>query len=132
MKQTTAGYSLIEVLVALAVIAVALGITFEAFTQSVRLRVRSERLLEASRVVRRILADDALIERAMERGEVSGNLLDEESWKYLLLAKPLNLQLARDVEPVEIPRMCEVRICVFREGGDPKSGRCLVSWFKKK
>ena len=132
MKQTTAGYSLIEVLVALAVIAVALGITFEAFTQSVRLRVRSERLLEASRVVRRILADDALIERAMERGEVSGNLSDEESWKYLLLAKPLNLQLARDVEPVEIPRMYEVRICVFREGGDPKSGRCLVSWFKKK
>ncbi len=130
--ESVSGFSLLEVLVALTIMGITVAVLFYGFSQSARLRLQAQEVLEASRVARIVLADSVLVIEAVRRGVMEGPVDGEPGWFYRLEARPLVLSLGRDTEAYEDPNMVELTLCVFEESQSSRRSRCLVSWYERK
>ncbi|MEJ5347080.1 MAG: type II secretion system protein [Desulfosoma sp.] len=131
-SKSVSGFSLLEVLVALTIMGITLAVIFYGFSQSARLRLQAQKVLEASRVARIVLADSVLLTEAVRRGVMEGPVDGEPGWFYRLEARPLVLSLGRDMEAYEDPNMVQLTLCVFEESQSSRRSRCLVGWYERK
>lgn len=88
MKTRNSGFSLLEVLVAFAILALSLGVLMQIFSGSLRNTARSRDQAQATALAQSLLAS-AGIEAPLVAGESSGNIDDRFRWT--LAATPVVL-----------------------------------------
>jgi general secretion pathway protein I len=127
----SSGFTLLEVLVALIVLAMSLGVTFQALSQSGRISWKADRYSEAARIVQNLLADTEWVRLAIKDKDRKGELKEEEGWRYSVTVEPLTLEMDEEEEAVEIPSMITLRLCLSYGDDREKRSYCLTRWFRE-
>ena len=127
----SSGFTLLEVLVALIVLAMSLGVTFQALSQSGRISWKADRYSEAARIAQNLLADTEWVRLAIKDKDRKGELKEEEGWRYLVTVEPLTLKMDEEEEAVEIPSMITLRLCLSYGDDREKRSYCLTRWFRE-
>lgn len=127
----SSGFTLLEVLVALIVLAMSLGVTFQALSQSGRISWKADRYNEAARIAQNLLADTEWVQLAIKDKDRKGELKEEEGWQYLVTVEPLTLKMDEEEEAVEIPSMITLRLCLSYGDDREKRSYCLTRWFRE-
>lgn len=127
----SSGFTLLEVLVALIVLAMSLGVTFQALSQSGRISWKADRYNEAARIAQNLLADTEWVRLAIKDKDRKGELKEEEGWQYLVTVEPLTLKMDEEEEAVEIPSMITLRLCLSYGDDREKRSYCLTRWFRE-
>jgi prepilin-type N-terminal cleavage/methylation domain-containing protein len=126
-----AGFTLLEVLVALLVAGISLGAVFQAFSQSKRISWKADEKLESARIAQNILADSALIDAALRDEGKEGIVEGENGWKYIISVKPLEYIPENEENPLEIPAMLDLRLCLVHDSGQKEKSFCLNRWYRR-
>jgi general secretion pathway protein I len=126
-----AGFTLLEVLVALMIVGIALGAVFQSFSQASRLGFKSGEVAEAARIARNVLADAALIETVLDEGDREGVVPEEPGWRYSLQVGPLQIRFDEDYEAVDVPSMVEFQLCLFHQTEQAVRKHCLSRWYRR-
>ena len=125
-----AGFTLLEVLVALIIIGLSLGALFQAISQSKKISWKSDEKIEAARIANNILSNSSLIYAILEEKEKKGSVQGEEGWRYTLSVRPLELK-EKDRESLEeIPYMMELVLCLIHESAQRERPFCLSRWLR--
>lgn len=127
----SSGFTLLEVLVALIVLAMSLGVTFQALSQSGRISWKADRYNEAARIAQNLLADTEWVRLAIKDKDRKGELKEEEGWRYLVTVEPLTLKMDEEEEAVEIPSMITLRLCLSYGDDREKRSYCITRWFRE-
>jgi prepilin-type N-terminal cleavage/methylation domain-containing protein len=125
------GFTLLEVLVALIVLALSFGVTFQALSQSGRVAWKADRYEEAARIAQNLLADTQWVRQAIRDKDRKGKLKGEDGWHYSVAVEPLSLKVNEDEEPVEIPSMISLRLCLSYGDEREKKSYCLTRWYRE-
>ncbi len=125
------GFTLLEVLVALIILGISFGVVFQTLSQSRKISWRSDELMAASRIAHNLLLDSRLTDTALQEGEVEEDVAGEEGWKFSFSAQPLALKGDDNTEPIEIPFMFEMRLCLSHEINLRKRHFCLTRWYRR-
>jgi len=125
------GFTLLEVLVALIVLAMSLGVTFQALSQSGRISWKADRYSEAARIAQNLLADTEWVRLAIKDKDRKGELKEEEGWRYSVTVEPLTLKMDEEEEAVEIPSMITLRLCLSYGDDREKRSYCLTRWYRE-
>ncbi|MDY6908837.1 MAG: type II secretion system protein [Thermodesulfobacteriota bacterium] len=125
------GFTLMEVLVSLVILSICLAVVFQNFSLSSRLAFRSDQLAEATRIASNLLSDEALMLEAVRRESAEGEVAGEEGWSYTVTAAPLEISLREDYEPVEVPNMVELELCVRYESEGSSRAYCVQRWRRR-
>lgn len=126
-----AGFTLLEVLVALMVVGISLGAVFQAFSQSKRISWKADERLEIARIAQNILADSALIGAALRDEGKEGVVEGETGWKYTISVKPLEYRPGNGENLLEIPAMLDIRLCLAHDSGQKEKSFCLNRWYRR-
>jgi len=126
-----AGFTLLEVLVALIIIGISLGVVFQAFSQSKRISWKADEKTEAARIARNILANTALIEAALRDKEKEGAVQEENGWTYTISVHPLELESEDKEIDVEIPSMLKLNLCLVHNMGQNEKTFRLNRWYRR-
>ncbi len=129
--EKSSGFTLLEVLVALIVLAMSVGVTFQALSQSGRISWKADRYNEAARIAQNLLADTEWVRLAIKDKDRKGELKEEEGWRYLVTVEPLTLKMDEEEEEVEIPSMITLRLCLSYGDDREKRSYCLTRWFRE-
>jgi len=124
------GFTLLEVMVALIIIGLFLGSTFQSISQSKRISWRSSEVIEAVRIANNLLADSALIEKAIKEKEIEDDIKGEDGWRYTISVSPLELKPDNAEQPSEIPSMVKLRLCQVYQSGQREKSFCLTRWYR--
>jgi len=127
----SAGFTLLEVLVALMVVGISLGAVFQAFSQSKRISWKADEKLESARIAQNILADSALIGAALRDEGKEGVVEGETGWKYTISVKPLEYRPENGENLLEIPAMLDIRLCLAHDSGQKEKSFCLNRWYRR-
>ena len=125
------GFTLLEVLVALIILGISFGVVFQSLSLSRRISWRSDELMAASRIANNLLLDSGLTNTALQEGEVEGDVAGEEGWQFSFSAQPLALKGDDNTEPVEVPFMLEMSLCLSHETSLRKRHFCLTRWYRR-
>jgi general secretion pathway protein I len=125
------GFTLLEVLVALIVLAMSLGVTFQALSQSGRISWKANRYEEATRIAQNLLADTEWVRQAIKDKDRQGELKGEDGWRYSVSVEPLTLKMNEEEEAVEIPAMIALRLCLSYGEDREKKSYCLTRWYRE-
>jgi general secretion pathway protein I len=125
------GFTLLEVLVALIVLAMSLGVTFQALSQSGRISWKADRYSEAARIAQNLLADTEWVRQAIQDKDHQGELKGEDGWRYSVTVEPLTLKMDQEEEAVEIPSMITLRLCLSYGEDRGKKSYCLTRWYRE-
>jgi len=125
------GFTLLEVLVALIVLALSFGVTFQAISQSGRISWKADRYSEAARIAANLLADTQWVRQAIKDKDHKGELKGEDGWQYTVTVEPLTLKMTEDEEPAEIPSMVTLRLCLSYGEDREKRSYCLTRWYRE-
>jgi prepilin-type N-terminal cleavage/methylation domain-containing protein len=125
------GFTLLEVLVALIVLALSFGITFQAISQSGRISWKADRYEEATRIAQNLLADTGWLRQAIKDKDRKGELKGEDGWRYTVAVEPLTLKMDEAEEPVEIPSMITLKLCLSYGEDREKRAYCLTRWYRE-
>lgn len=86
------GFTLLEVLIALVILGVSLGVIFQLLAQSKRISMKSDETFEAVRIMNNLMGDPRLMARAQEEGELEGELEgapgSAPKWQYRFTLEP--------------------------------------------
>jgi prepilin-type N-terminal cleavage/methylation domain-containing protein len=126
-----AGFTLLEVLVALLIIGISLGAVFQAFSQSKRISWRSDEVMEGARIAHNILANSALIDASLREEGKEGTVEGENGWRYTVSVHPLELKSENGDIPLEVPSMLEWRLCLIHETVQREKSFCLSRWYRR-
>lgn len=132
----SSGYTLLEVMVALLIVAMSLGAVFQNLSQSKRSAIRSETALKAVRLSHNLFNDTVLINDLFRQEIIQGEIPGEKNWHYQMTLSPLVLQIddpkktGRILEPVEIESMKKATLCVTYGPGDHARSFCFDKWFR--
>jgi len=126
-----AGFTLLEVLVALIIIGISLGAVFQAFSQSKRISWKSDEVMESSRIANNIFANSALIDASLREKGKEGVVEGENGWRYTISVHPLEIKSENEGIPVEVPCMLKLRLCLVHETGQRKKSFCLSRWYRR-
>jgi prepilin-type N-terminal cleavage/methylation domain-containing protein len=129
--KTSPGFTLLEVLVALIVLAMSLGITFQALSQSGRISWKADRYSEAARIAQNLLADTDWVRQAIKDKDRQGELKGENGWRYSVTVEPLTLKMDEEEGPVEIPSMITLRLCLSYGDDREEKSYCLTRWYRE-
>ena len=123
------GYTLLEVIVALLIVAMSLGAIFQNLAQSNRTAIRSEKTLKAVRLAHNIFNDMDDI-TAIMRGEVfEKKISGEENWYYRFSAEPLVLEtLSEDGMSMEIEGVKKIILCILHGPEENQQSFCFEKW----
>lgn len=127
----SSGFTLLEVLVALIVLAMSLGVTFQALSQSGRISWKADRYSEAARIAQNFFADTEWVRLAIKDKDRKGELKEEEGWRYSVTVEPLTLKMDEEEEAVEIPSMITLRLCLSYGDDREKRSYCLTRWYRE-
>lgn len=129
MGNNNNGYTLLEVMVALLIVAMSLGAVFQNLSQSNRTAIRSERTLKAVRLAHNIFNDMDVI-NAIMRGEVfEDKIIGEENWYYRFYAEPLVIEaLSEDGMPMEIEGVKKIILCILHGPEENQQSFCFEKW----
>lgn len=109
------GFTLLEVLIAFAILAIALGAILQSFSQGLRTMSQAERYVQAT-----LLAESKLAEVGasipLEEGEYSGAGGEDTAWRVDI--RPYEDDAAR-IGDLEVIRLYRVEVEVSWEGGVP-------------
>jgi prepilin-type N-terminal cleavage/methylation domain-containing protein len=128
MKTRQRGFTLIEVLVALIILGISLGAVFQALSSSRRISLKADETLTAVRLAQNILANPALIDKALKGREIAGNIDMEPAWRYSLSALPLELDTGDKRDVSQVPAMFELKLCLFHESDRREKAFCMKQW----
>ncbi len=129
-KTGLAGFTLLEVLVALIIIGVSLGVVFQAFSQSKRISWKADEKTEAARIAQNILANSSIIEAALKDKEKDGVVQEEKGWTYVLSVHPLELESEEEIN-VEIPSMLKLNLRLVHNTGQNEKTFRLNRWYRR-
>jgi prepilin-type N-terminal cleavage/methylation domain-containing protein len=130
-RRVSSGFTLLEVLVALIVLALSFGVTFQALSQSGRVAWKADRYEEAARIAQNLLADTQWVREAIRDKDRKGELKGEDGWHYTVAVEPLSLKVNEDEEPVEVPSMLSLRLCLSYGNARDKKSYCLTRWYRE-
>jgi prepilin-type N-terminal cleavage/methylation domain-containing protein len=125
-----AGYTLLEVTIALIIIGISLGVVFGELSRSKSLSFKADFVLDSVRILHNLTENSQLIGKAIRDDGVKGDVPGEKGWMYSIKAVPLELKLKPGDEPVEIPGMKSLKICIKRE--HYKKEYCITRWYREK
>jgi prepilin-type N-terminal cleavage/methylation domain-containing protein len=127
------GFTLLEVLVALLILAISLSAVFQALSQSARISWKSDRYGEAARIAQNFLTDSLWVRVAVRDEERQGEVEGEEGWRYSVKVEPLAIEIIEieeEEDPVEIPSMVSLRLCLTYGGGREGRPYCITRWYR--
>lgn len=131
MKNRQAGFSLLEVIVALIILGISLGGIFQAISVSRRISVKADETITAVRLAGNIMANPVLIESVVNGKEVSARIDMEPGWRYTLSALPLEFELSSKRDVVLVPSMFELELCLFHQTYFREKAFCLKKWHRR-
>jgi len=129
--KVSSGFTLLEVLVALIVLALSFGVTFQAISQSGRISWKADRYSEAARLAQNLLADTEWVRLAIKDKDRKGELKGEDDWRYSVTVEPLTLKMDEEEEAEEIPSMVTLRLCLSYGDDREKRSYCLTRWYRE-
>ena len=127
----SAGFTLLEVLVALIIIGISLGAVFQAFSQSKQIAWKADEKTEGARIAQNILADSALIHAALQEKNKEGDVPGERGWTYKLSVRPLALESEDGEMPIEIPSMLNLSLLLVYDTGQRQKSFYLDRWYRR-
>ena len=125
-----AGFTLLEVMVALLIIGASLAALFGGFYQSKRLAWRAEERLTATRLLHNLLQDRQLLLQAAGDGQARGRVEEAAGWRYEMTAEPLVIASA-DGEELEVKGMNRITVCLRHEREEREKRYCLERWVRR-
>jgi prepilin-type N-terminal cleavage/methylation domain-containing protein len=131
LLKASSGFTLLEVLVAMIVLALSFGVTFQAISQSGRISWKADRYNEAARIAQNLLADVQWVRQAIKDKDRKGELKGEEGWRYSVTVEPLTLKMEEKAEPEEIASMVTLRLCLYYGDKQEKKSYCLTRWYRE-
>jgi prepilin-type N-terminal cleavage/methylation domain-containing protein len=131
MKTRQRGFTLIEVLVALIILGISLGAVFQALSSSRRISLKADETLTAVRLAQNLLANPALIDKALKGREIAGNIEMEPAWRYSLSAQPLELDTGDNRDVSQVSAMFELKLCLFHEMDRREKAFCMKQWHRR-
>lgn len=120
-----AGFTLLEVLVAVAILGVALTSLLGLHVRNVDLIARDQRITEAT-MLARLLMTEAEVERFPDLGILSGDFEDHFPARYP------GLRWEREVVPTPLPDLREVRVRVHRSDEESGDDVTLVYYVRQR
>ncbi|MFZ3047880.1 MAG: type II secretion system protein [Desulfatirhabdiaceae bacterium] len=131
LKSDCSGMTLLEVLVALMIIGVSVGVVFQALAGSRRIAMRAENVLEASRIANNLLSNPVLLNDLMAAGTgaIEDVVADTPGWRYSLTSSPLYIGQLEERDASEIAGILDLQLCLFKEAETRKSF-CLNRWYR--
>jgi prepilin-type N-terminal cleavage/methylation domain-containing protein len=124
------GYTLLEVMVALLIVAMSLGAVFQNISQSNRTAVRSELTLKAVRLAHNIFNDTELINAIMRDQIIEEQIPGQADWQYRFFAEPLVIETFLEDEPIrlEIKEVRKIILCIFYGPQGNQQSFCFEKW----
>lgn len=126
-----AGFTLLEVLVALIIIGISLGAVFQAFSQSKTTAWKSDEKAEGARITQNILANSPLIQAALREKRKGGAVQGEKQWEYAISVHPLELKAEDQETSIEIPSMVKLDLLLVHNTGQRKKTFNLIRWYRR-
>ncbi len=136
IEDGAAGFTLVEVVVALVIIGMVVAVVFETLASSRRLSIKADDTLEAARVLRnvindRFVIDDLLVkEKDKDEVQVSSDVPGEPGWGYAIRMTPLQLISDDERDPLDVASVMNLRICVFHQVDSREKRYCVDRWFR--
>lgn len=130
-RSVSAGFTLLEVLVALIIIGISLGAVFQAFSQSKTIAWKSDEKAEGARITQNILANSALIRAAIKEKGKKGVVEGEDQWEYRIAVQPLELEAEDQEEWIEIPSMLRLDLFLVHNAGQREKTFHLHRWYRR-
>jgi len=125
------GYTLLEVMVALLIVAMSLGAIFQNLSQSKKTSLRSEKVFKAVRLANNIFHDIETINTIIRGDTIEDGISGEENWYYKFYAEPLVLDgISDNSTPLEIEGLKKLILCILYDAGGKKQSFCFVKWRK--
>ena len=125
------GYTLLEVMVALLIVAMSLGAIFQNLSLSKRISLKSERAFKAVRLANNIFHDLETINIVVRGETIEENIPEEENRYYKFYSEPLVLdQISDDKTPLEIEGLKKITLCILHDENGKKQSFCFVKWRK--
>lgn len=115
---TQAGFSLLEVLVAFAILAVSLGVLMNIFAQSARTTILASQYSRAASLAEARLNAVGTAEIPLEEGVFSGDPEGGIAWEVSILPVPLGEEFT--VEPLATPYRVNAT-ALWQDGGQARS-----------
>lgn len=122
------GFTLMEVLVALAVSGICLAVVFQAFSQSTRLRAKAESVMDAAHVLRELVDQPGFIRGVLERRGGSGRVPGTDDWVFEAIVEPVMYVPEGTNQERELADMVAVTVCVRGSSGEG-GRRCITGWY---
>ncbi len=131
MKTSQQGFTLIEVIVALIILGISLSAVFQALSSSRRISLKADETLTAVRLAQNLLANPALMDKALNGKEIAGNIEMEPAWRYTLSALPLELDTGDNRNVFQVPAMFELNLCLYHETDRREKAFCMKQWHRR-
>ena len=148
----SSGYTLLEVTVALIIIGISLAVLLGQLSRSKALSFKADQMIDSVRILHNISRDSVLIKKAVKEGEVEGNVegdtggnvagdaggdaeedvLEKKGWGYSIKADPLEIRLKPQDDPLEIPGMKQIKICIKKDKSSHNRAYCIIRWYHGK
>ncbi len=124
------GFTLIEVVVALIILGLSLGAIFEALSVSRNIAVKADETLDAVRLAGNILANPTLIDTAIRGNAISQPVDGEPGWRFTFSAQPLEFDSGDRRNPLQVPAMYELKLCLFHTTDRHEKEFCINRWYR--
>ncbi len=124
------GFTLLEVLVALLIIGISLGVVFQSFSQAKRISWKADEKMERVRIAQNLFADSTLIREVLREREKDGDVPDETGWRYSIRVEPLVLESEEDNQPIKIPSMVSLTLSLVHSAGGKENTFTLNRWYR--
>ena len=117
MKPIEKGFTLIEIMVAMAVLAIALTVIFELFSGGLRLAGKSENYSRAIFYGRQLL-EEICLQKDLSENEEEGEFAGGYTWRYEI--KPLSVLIEQNGDNNFSLKIFDVKVSVFWPSGENK------------
>ena len=124
------GFTLLEVLVALLIMGVSLGVVFQAFSQSKRISWKSEEKMECGRIAQNILNNSAIIGSALKQEKMDGLVKGEEGWHYTITVHPLEIESEEETTRITHQSMVDLKLVLVHDTGQRERHFEISRWYR--
>ena len=122
-----AGFTLLEVVIALIVMGVCMGVLFQSLSRSKQLSWKSDETVTAVAMARNLFSERPLVDKALETGEISGPSPESEQWSYVMTAR--DMEALSENESLEAPdKIKALRLCLAHGSGVTQKSYCFEKW----